>query len=109
MDTLLTLHEDHLVTYTDKPYKLVADGTKRLIVPQRAIGCKLKDIQCKIGNSYFELGRIDLGEISDYSMYPFSNIYGGDIVTGKSGMLNIVRVKNKKLRYEQRGVFQWNK
>lgn len=79
LDTLLTLHEDHLVTYTDKPYKLVADGTKRLIVPQRAIGCKLKDIQCKIGNSYFELGRIDLGEISDYSMYPFSNIYGGDL------------------------------
>ncbi len=69
LDTLLTLNEEHLVTYTDK-----APEDKRLVIPSRAVASKLRDLQRLTGSSIREMSRVTLEEISDYdSGYSSSN------------------------------------
>lgn len=63
LDTLLTLNEEHLVTYVDVNNP-IAPG--RFIIPSRAIGNKLRDISIVVGERTYELSRVDLGELSDY-------------------------------------------
>jgi hypothetical protein len=69
LDTLLTLNEEHLVTYTDK-----VPEDKRLVIPSRAVASKLRDLQRLTGSSIREMSRVTLEEISDYdSGYSSSN------------------------------------
>ena len=69
LDTLLTLNEEHLVAYTDQ-----APDAKRLVIPSRAVGSKLRDLQRLTGSSVREMSRVTLEEISDYdSGYSSSN------------------------------------
>lgn len=69
LDTLLTLNEEHLVTYTDK-----APEDKRLVIPSRAVASKLRDLQRLTGSTIREMSRVTLEEISDYdSGYSSSN------------------------------------
>lgn len=66
LDTLLTLKEEHLVTYTD----VVATqqgNTSSIIIPSRSVASKLRAVQRIEGGNVFEMGRIDLGELADYS------------------------------------------
>lgn len=82
LDTLLTLHEEHLVTYTDKS---ATDG-KRLVIPSRSVSSKLRDIHKLTGDSTREMSRISLEELSDYdhgSSYLNSDLFyieGDEIV-----------------------------
>jgi len=62
LETLLTLHEEHLVTYTDKT---ATDG-KRLVIPSRAVASKLRDIHKLSGSTTREMSRVTLEELSDY-------------------------------------------
>jgi hypothetical protein len=62
LDTLLTLNEEHLVTYTDK---LPED--KRLVIPSRSVASKLRDLHRLTGGNVREMSRVSLEEISDYS------------------------------------------
>jgi hypothetical protein len=62
LDTILTLHEEHLVTYTDKT---ATDG-KRLVIPSRSVASKLRDIHKLTGSSTREMSRVTLEELSDY-------------------------------------------
>lgn len=81
LDTLLTLHEEHLVTYTDK-----VPENKRLVIPSRSVATKLRDLQRLTGGNIREMSRVTLEEISDYSSgYSDSNsdlfyIEGDEIV-----------------------------
>lgn len=70
LDTLLTLNEEHLVTYTDKP-NTVSSNPVRFVIPSRAIGTKLRDITLVSGDVFYEMSRTNLEELSDYR-----NIYG---------------------------------
>lgn len=79
LNTLMTLHEEHLVTYTDKIATAGEGSSKRMVIPSRAVGSKLRDLHTIIGDRSFEMSRIDLGEISDYNIYPYSNAMGGDL------------------------------
>jgi hypothetical protein len=63
LNTLLTLHEDHLTTHKNVPLT----ASKRYIIPHRAIGNKLKDLVFTNGEDIYELSRVDLTELSDYS------------------------------------------
>jgi hypothetical protein len=62
LNTLLTLHEEHLVTYTDK-----TPEDKRLVIPSRAVASKLRDLQRLSNGNIREMSRVTLEEISDYS------------------------------------------
>jgi hypothetical protein len=62
LDTLLTLNEEHLVTYTDK---LPED--KRLVIPSRSVASKLRDLHRLTNGNVREMSRVSLEEISDYS------------------------------------------
>lgn len=81
LNTLMTLNEEHLVTYTDK-----AAENKRLVIPSRAVASKLRDLQRLTGSSVREMSRVTLEEITDYdSGYSSSNgdlfyIEGDEIV-----------------------------
>lgn len=79
LDTLLTLHEEHLVTYIDTQAYNQDEVRKRLIIPSRAVGSKLRDVHCLLGQSSYELSRIGLDEIGDYNNYPFANYVGTDL------------------------------
>lgn len=70
LDTLLTLNEEHLVTYTDRPNTITGDPV-RMVIPSRAVGTKLRDISLISGNVVYEMSRTNLEELSDYR-----NIYG---------------------------------
>lgn len=74
LDTLLTLNEEHLVTYTDK----TIDSNKRIVIPGRAVGSKLRDLHSISGNNSYEMSRVDLGEISDYNS-TVSNYHGNGL------------------------------
>lgn len=63
LNTLLTLHEDHLTTHKNLPLT----SSKRYVIPHRAIGNKLKDLVFTNGENISELSRVDLTELSDYS------------------------------------------
>ncbi len=67
LDTLLTLHEEHLVTYTDKQ---ATDG-KRLVIPSRSVASKLRDIHKLTGSTVREMSRVTLEELSDYNNSSF--------------------------------------
>ena len=62
LDTLLTLNEEHLVTYTD-----TQAVNKRISIPSRAVGSKLRDLHTVVGSNSYEMRRVDLGEIGDYN------------------------------------------
>lgn len=69
IDTLMTLHEEHLVVPTViSPYKVDNTGY-RYIIPSRAIGSKLRDLFFVNGDNFWELSRIDLDEIGDFNSY----------------------------------------
>lgn len=69
LDTLLTLHEEHLVTYTDK-----VPENKRLVIPHRSVASKLRDLHRLTGGDIREMSRVSLEELSDYdSGYSDSN------------------------------------
>lgn len=78
LDTLMTLNEEHLVTYTDVVSTSQNNANRHLIIPSRAVGSKLRDLYCVNGDGLYEMSRVDIGEISDYNMYPYSNTSGGD-------------------------------
>lgn len=61
LDTLLTLNEEHLVTYTDK-----VPENKRLVIPHRSVGSKLRDLHRLTGGDIREMSRVTLEEVSDY-------------------------------------------
>lgn len=61
LDTLLTLHEEHLVTYTDQ-----IPENKRLIIPSRSVASKLRDLHKLDGGTTREMSRVSLEEISDF-------------------------------------------
>jgi hypothetical protein len=81
LDTLLTLHEEHLVTYTDK-----VPENKRLVIPSRSIASKLRDLHRMSSGNTREMSRVSLEELVDYdSGYSNSNsdlfyIEGDEIV-----------------------------
>lgn len=79
LDTLLTLHEEHLVTYTDTKAINQDEMRKRLVIPHRAVGSKLRDVHALVGQSAYELSRISLEEIGDYNNYPYVNYVGTDL------------------------------
>lgn len=79
LDTLLTLHEEHLVTYTDTTATTQDEVRKRLVIPHRAVGSKLRDVHALVGQSSYELSRISLEEIGDYNNYPYANYVGTDL------------------------------
>jgi len=62
LNTLLTLNEEHLVTYTDK-----VPEDKRLVIPSRSVASKLRDLHRLTGGNVREMSRVTLEEISDYS------------------------------------------
>lgn len=61
LDTLLTLQEEHLVTYTDK-----VPENGRLIIPSRSVASKLRDLHKLSGSNIREMSRVSLEELSDY-------------------------------------------
>lgn len=65
LDTLLTLNEEHLVTYTDLS-PIPADNSFRVVIPSRAIGSKLRDISQVMGNTFYEMSRITLEDLPAY-------------------------------------------
>lgn len=63
LSTLMTLNEEHLVTFIDVPYQ----NEKRIKIPYRAVGNKLRDIAyVRDDDQVFEMTRVSLEEISDY-------------------------------------------
>ena len=79
LDTLLTLHEENLVTYTDVQPYTESEYKKRIVIPHRAVGSKLRDVHSIVGQSSFELSRIGLDEIGDYNNYPYANYVGSNL------------------------------
>lgn len=70
LDTLLELHEEHLVSYVDVSASetRIENNTRRLVIPHRAVGNKLRAIKYRQGGTFYDLNRIDLSEVSDFSM-----------------------------------------
>lgn len=99
LDTLLTLHEEHLVTYTDTNAHLV-NNEKRIVIPHRAIGSKLRDAHYFNNGSICELSRIDLSEVADfrYEVNNYSNrndifyVEGDEIVILSNGGGSLYRL-----------------
>lgn len=74
---LLKIHEEHLVTYLDVDPHEINETGYRYIIPSKAIGSKLRDAGFIVGNKYYELSRVSLGEISDYKAgYSLSQLLG---------------------------------
>jgi hypothetical protein len=64
LPNLMSLNEEFLVTHVDIP---VQDGVNRYEIPYRAVANKVRDIML-VGNSQlYEVVRIDLERLSDYS------------------------------------------
>ena len=65
LSTIMTLNEEHLVTYKDftATTTLSDIGIK---IPERAVGNKLRDIAYLRGKNVYEVSRISLEELSDY-------------------------------------------
>lgn len=92
LDTLLTLHEEHLVTYTDTE-SYVVNNEKRIVIPHRAIANKLREVHYISNGSICELSRIDLSEVADfrYEVNNYSNrndifyVEGDEIVILSNG------------------------
>lgn len=69
--TIMSLNEEHLVTFEDEPLTTNKNGYK---IPYRAVGNKLRDVAIVTPNSsgtglideHYELSRISLEELSDY-------------------------------------------
>jgi hypothetical protein len=62
---LLRTHEEYLVRFEDQELE---SGKTRYAIPYRAVGNKLRDAALvDSANSYFELSRISLEELSDYN------------------------------------------
>lgn len=76
LNTIMTLHEEHLVTFTDAVATSEDSNSKRLIIPSRAVGSKLRDLHAVVGSQTYEMSRVDLGEISDFN---YGNTMGGDL------------------------------
>lgn len=70
VDTIMELNEEHLVYH-----KELYSNSGTLVIPSRAIGSKLRDLQYYWGgsNALVEMRRIDLGEVPDYSYGLFPN------------------------------------
>lgn len=75
LSTLLSLNEEHLVTYED----IATDAdTSRYKIPYRSIGNKLRDVAYVDSSSaIYELSRISLEELSDYNYY--RTTYNSDV------------------------------
>lgn len=78
LNTLMTLHEEHLVTFTDRVATAENSSSKRLVIPSRAVGSKLRDLHSIIGAQSYEMSRVDLGEVSDYNNI-YNNSNSGDL------------------------------
>lgn len=63
LSTLMTLNEEHLVTFHDVD---IINGTKRYKIPYRAVGNKLRDVHYISSDGQREMTRVSLEEISDY-------------------------------------------
>lgn len=70
LDTLLVLHEEHLVTYTNQAPIQTETGS-RVIIPSRSVGSKLREVRRLTDGRSCEMSRIDLGEMSDYESGTF--------------------------------------
>lgn len=70
LNTLMTLNEEHLVTYTDRPSQTAANP-RRLVIPSRSVGSKLRDLQLISGDVVYEMARTTIDELPDYK-----NLYG---------------------------------
>lgn len=85
LDTLLTLNEEHLVTYTE-----TVATSKRITIPSRAVGSKLRDLHVISGSNSYEMRRVDLGEVGDYnggsSTGDLFYVEGDEIVILSSGL-----------------------
>lgn len=79
IDTLLELHEEHLIVKVELQPHTVDQFGYHYIIPSRAIGNKLRDAFYVSGNQFWELNRIDLGEIGDYTNYDTVRSYGADL------------------------------
>lgn len=80
VDTILELHEEHLVVPAIiSPYKVSSEGT-HYIIPTRAIGSKLRNAFYMSGtNQAYELSRIDIDEMGDFKWTNGYGNYGADI------------------------------
>lgn len=90
LDTLLELNEEHLVTYTDVVATSSNALSKKLVIPSRSVGSKLRDLHCVLGSGFYKMSRVDLSEISDYNAFPYSNMYGGDLFYVEGDEINIL-------------------
>lgn len=95
LDSLLTLNEEHLVTYTDLS-PVPSDNAFRVVIPSRAIGSKLRDITQVLGNTFYEMSRITLEDLPIYRntqgyQYTGSRLFyveGDEIVVLPSSTIN---------------------
>lgn len=67
--TIMSLNEEHMVDHVDIPY----DGGSSVVIPERAVGNKLRDVAYLRSGTTYELSRISLEELSDYN-----NDFGSD-------------------------------
>lgn len=101
LTTLLDIHEEHLVVPIKiSPYTKGASGY-RYVIPHRAVGNKFRDLFYVNGTEFYELSRVDLGEMGDYNNTAYNNnvlgrnlffVEGDEIVTlgpSYSGQLEI--------------------
>lgn len=93
--TLLSLSEEHLVTYDDIP----TDADKiRYTIPYRAIGNKLRDVAyVDASGAIYELSRISLEELSDYRYYRSAS--KGDVFYVEGNEIVLVDTKLKSYQY----------
>lgn len=79
IDTLLELHEEHLVVSVKLEPHTVDNLGWHYIIPTRAIGNRLRDVFYVNGTNFWELNRIDLDEIGDYRYYDNIQTMGADL------------------------------
>jgi hypothetical protein len=64
LPSLMSLNEEFLVTHVDIP---VEQGKNRYEIPYRAVANKVRDIMLMSGSQVYEVSRINLERLSDYS------------------------------------------
>jgi hypothetical protein len=95
---LLEQHEEHLVNFIERPADLVAPF--EYTIPYRAIGNKLRDVALiDASGNPFELSRVSLEEISDYSSFTTIDQTGVFYLeNNKVVLLNLNASVNSKVR-----------
>jgi len=64
LPNLMSLNEEFLVTHIDIP---IEQGKNRYEIPYRAVANKVRDIMLMSGNQVYEVSRINLERLSDFS------------------------------------------